>query len=454
MTIENTARKATSIKEVDQATRFTEPIGPDHAFYVEFQHVRGDFEERIVYRRLNVAQENGGFQFDPATSSSQKVLFFLGGMRGSGKTSELAKYARNLHRPECFFCVTCNIDDELDMNDIEYTDILIFQLEKLIAALKERELNVSDRVVTAMKTWFGEREKEINSTIKAETGMEFGYGIVQGNILQSLFGIVANIRAGLSASKAWVNTVRTTLKNKFPDFALLFNQFIEEVNIALRKNNLGKEVLFIVDGLEKTMTADLRKKIIIDESNRLRAIKAYTIFTLPIELMRERQRLQQFSIVETFPFVKLTDRAGHDIPAALETFREFVYRRIARELFESDAIVDEMIRLSGGSPRELLRILGTTALYYDASNAILNSKAFETARDRLASQAAQYINKEEWVKLKEIKQAIDLQTEVQFDDVLEDLLEKGHVMEYNDGSDKRPSPILTHSKLYNQVVLH
>ncbi|MBK9448591.1 MAG: AAA family ATPase [Bacteroidetes bacterium] len=260
MAIVNSAHKANHLSEVDQAVRFTEPIGPDHEFYVEFRDVRGDFEERIVYKRLNVSQLGGSFQFDPATSSSQKVLFFLGGMRGSGKTSELAKYSQNLHRPECFFCVTCNIDDELDMNDIEYTDILIFQLEKLIRQLNDQKLDISETVLKEMQRWFSEREKEIGTTIKADTGMEFGYGVTKGNVLQSLFGIVAYVRAGLSGSKQWVNTIRTSFKNRFPDFATRFNDFIEEANIALRKKGIGKEVLFIVDGLEKTMTADLRKK--------------------------------------------------------------------------------------------------------------------------------------------------------------------------------------------------
>lgn len=35
----------------------------------------------------------------------------------------------------------------------------------------------------------------------------------------------------------------------------------------------------------------MRRKVIIEEENRLRSIKANTLFTLPIELMSEIQRL-------------------------------------------------------------------------------------------------------------------------------------------------------------------
>jgi hypothetical protein len=125
------SRKATSLEEIDQAVKFNEPVGPAHPFYTDFSQVRGDFREKIVYRILNVKTTGGKFAFDPELNSGEKKLFFLGGMRGSGKTSELTKYAKNLHRPECFFVVTCNIDEALDMNDVEYMDVLIYQLERL-----------------------------------------------------------------------------------------------------------------------------------------------------------------------------------------------------------------------------------------------------------------------------------------------------------------------------------
>ena len=66
--------------------------------------------------------------------------------------------------------------------------------------------------------------------------------------------------------------------------------------------------MFVVDGLEKTMSANVRRKIVIDESNRIRQIKANTIFTLPIELMRDRNKLIMFSTVVCFPFIKLIEQ--------------------------------------------------------------------------------------------------------------------------------------------------
>ena len=125
----STYKKASQLIEVDNAVRFDVPLTPGHEFYTDFSDVRGDFEDRMIYKTLNVHPKN--FTFNTTINRENKVVLFLAGMRGSGKTSELSKIAQKLHHKDCFFCVTCNLDDGLDLNDMEYMDILIFQLERL-----------------------------------------------------------------------------------------------------------------------------------------------------------------------------------------------------------------------------------------------------------------------------------------------------------------------------------
>lgn len=444
-------KKATALEEIDQAVVFNEPVGPDHPFYTDFSTVRGDFEENRVYKILNVSRKSGNFSFD-IRNSRNKTLFFLGGMRGTGKTSELAKYVKNLHRPECFFCVTCNVDEELDMNDVEYMDILVFQLEKLTAMLDEREIKVDDGILERFEKWFQTRETEIKKSLKGEAGAEFGLDATGPSLLKAILGITGKLKLGITGSKERATVIRTTLKNRFPEFANLFNQFVEEVNLALRQNKAGQELLFVVDGLEKTMSVETRRKIVIEESNRLRQIKAYTIFTLPIELMRERQKIAQFSTIEAFPFVKLLQRDGTPIPAAIERFREFVDKRIAANLFESEAVVEKAILHGGGSPRELLRILENASFQADETKGKIDMPALDKALTRLGNQAAQYLTDEKLSKLKEISENNKNNRDTPFDDIIQEMLEDIIVMEYNDGSYKRVNPVVELSNLYRQYV--
>ena len=92
----NLYKKAKTLVEVDNAVRLDVPITPDHEFYTDFSDVRGDFEDRMIYKTLNVHPKT--FVFNRASNQGNKVVLFLAGMRGSGKTSELAKIAKKLNK--------------------------------------------------------------------------------------------------------------------------------------------------------------------------------------------------------------------------------------------------------------------------------------------------------------------------------------------------------------------
>jgi len=442
--------KATKLSEIDNAVKFDLPVDPSHPFFVDFSKVRGDFEEEVVYKSLNVDTNN--FTFDPGINNLNKTLLFISGMRGSGKTSELNKYAAKLDKPDCFFCVTCNIDTDLNLNDVEYMDILIFQLQKLVEKANDKGLELDNRIIESLQNWFTEKVVEINNRLKAEGSSEIEMTAGIPSIF-SFFGFTNKLKAAISGTKERSTQVRNTLKNNFTEFANKFNEFIEEVNLELRKKNIAREILFIIDGLEKAMSVDVRRRIILDESNRFQRIKANTIFTLPIELMKEQEYLKQFSQVVSFPFVKIRERNGNFIPEAIETFKEFVYKRIDKSLFEDETTVERAIKFGGGSPRELLRILQYANYSISGTAGIIDKNALDKGIKRLAGESAKYITEEEINKLMLIKKNISENKETLFDNVLQGMIEKLIVFEYNDGTYKRVNPVIEESNLYKQYVI-
>lgn len=444
--------KAHSLEEIDQAVRFNDPISPDHEFYTNFSDLRGDFEEKLIYKNLNVNYKKGEYSFDARLNSKNKSLLFLGGMRGTGKTTELAKYAKKLNTPNAFLCITCNIDENLNISNLEYMDILIFQLERLTEELDRRKVNVDKGIIGKMEKWFTARSQEVNKTLKGQLGLEIGGGVKKDGILSQLIGIFGSLKAGVTGSYERTETVRKILLNRFKDFANIFNQYIEEVNIAIRKKKIAREVLFIIDGLEKTMSVATRYKIIILEAGYIQQIKAYTIFTLPIELMKERAKLIRFSNLEIFPFVKLYEKNNEVIPEAFYRFSEFTYKRIDRKLFESEEVVQKAIRYSGGSPRELLRILELAAFFADEEKGFIEMKALDKALYRLANQTAAQITEPMLTKLQLIVNANQHNKLISPDKVLDELLEQNLVMEYNIDNYKRPNAILELSDLYQARV--
>lgn len=209
------SKKANTINEIDQAVKFNEPIGPSHSFFTDFSGLRGEFEDRIVYKSLNVRKEGGKFIFDSSIDGTSKTILFLGGMRGSGKTSELVKYAENLNSSSCFLCITCNIDQELAMNDLEYMDILILQLEQLTNELSKHDLSVDEGILQRMEEWFTQRAKEIKKALKGEVGFEAGVEVEATTPFFSLLNIFAKFKTGVTGSYERATIVRQNLKNNF-----------------------------------------------------------------------------------------------------------------------------------------------------------------------------------------------------------------------------------------------
>jgi len=444
-------KKATRLAEIDSAVNKFTPVTPDHPFYVDFKDLRGDFQERKVMRILKVeVNPDGSYIFDFRPNQANKTLLFLAGMRGLGKTSELAKYAKLLNSPGCFFVVTCNVDEELDMDNVQYMDVLIFQLEKLLSLAGKAGLKLDEGILKSMQKWFEDRVKEINTSLKGEGSAEIEVDSAQTipGLFAKLLGITAKLKLGLSGSRERAETIRTNFKNRFIDFSIKFNTFIEQTNEQLRRQQIGQEVLFIVDGLEKTMSADTRRKIILDESNRIRQIKANTIFTLPIELMKEEQRIRNFSEIITFPFIKVKERDGKMVAPAMEKLREFVFKRIDSRLFDDASTVDVAIHHSGGSPRQLLRIIEHANWRADDSLGIITQRNMEDAIDELGNNIARYLEPEDFILLKELKSELIAGNPIGFNSKIQGLLEKEVIFEYNDGTYKCVNPLLERSKLY------
>jgi hypothetical protein len=446
----NQFKKATTLSEFYNAVDFNIVVTPDHEFFTEFSDVRGDFEDQMIYKSFKVNPKTFVYSQEPGLST--KPNLFLAGMRGSGKTSELAKISKKLHNKNCFFCVTCNLDEGLSTDNMEYMDIVIFQMERLFEELEKIGLNIDNGTITSLQSWFSERVKEINHAIKQENGFEMEIGAETPSLF-SFLKIAAKLKSNLTGSRENADKIRMVFRNNFTDFARKFNEVIEKVSITLREIDFAREILFIIDGLEKTATSEVRKKVIEEITDRIRYIQVNTIFTLPIELMSERPRLIQFSKVVSFPFVKIVERDGTKVAEAIDRFRQFVYRRIDQSLFESTDVVDKAIMMAGGSPRELLRILQYANLYADEDAGVITMSNLDKGIKKLAAEDSQFLTQDDLNKLKELKEAnIENRPMPPYNEVWQDLLEKQIVLEYNDGTYKRVRPVIEISQLYQYYV--
>ncbi len=425
--------KANTFYEIQDAVAFNNPIDEKNEFYTDFSGFRKGFNEKKIFKYLNI---------NPTTKEcnkiSQTLKLFLSGHRGTGKTTELLKLKNEIDETTCFFTVFCDLsDEELDVNNIDFIDIIILILEKLTETLKERKIDIPKANIEPFYNWYEQRITEINNQTDESASIE-----VEGKAgidLFSLFSLVSKTKGKLSGSNSTKETIRKVFKNKFSDFSLKFNEFILDIKDYLLKNGISKDLLFIIDGFEKIGSLEDRKKILIDNSNKFVEIKANMIITLPIELFSEVSRLKEFASHISFPLITLDNNSK-------ERFKEFIYKRIEKNLFDSEQTVEKIIYYGAGSPRETLKIISNA--YIQAEGEIIDLKSVQDAQKSISEELMKYLDEKEISLLKQVY----TKTKIPFSDELAKLLIKKVLLDYEDGLEREINPILLDNEDFINLI--
>lgn len=425
--------KANSFYEIQDAVAFNNPIDEKNEFYTDFSGFRKGFNEKKIFKYLNI---------NPTTKEcnkiSQTLKLFLSGHRGTGKTTELLKLKNEIDETTCFFSVFCDLsDEELDVNNIDFIDIIILILEKLTKTLDDKKIDIPKANIKPFYNWYEQRITEINNQTDESASIE-----VEGKAgidLFSLFSLVSKTKGKLSGSNSTKETIRKVFKNKFSDFSLKFNEFILDIKDYLLKNGISKDLLFIIDGFEKIGSLEDRKKILIDNSNKFVEIKANMIITLPIELFSEVSRLKEFASHISFPLITLDNNSK-------ERFKEFIYKRIEKNLFDSEQTVEKIIYYGAGSPRETLKIISNA--YIQAEGEIIDLKSVQDAQKSISEELMKYLDEKEILLLKQVY----TKTKIPFSDELAKLLIKKVLLDYEDGLEREINPILLDNKDFINLI--
>jgi hypothetical protein len=425
--------KANTFYEIQDAVAFNNPIDEKNEFYTDFSGFRKGFNEKKIFKYLNI---------NPTTKEcnkiSQTLKLFLSGHRGTGKTTELLKLRNEIDETTCFFSVFCDLsDEELDVNNIDFIDIIILILEKLTKTLDDKKIDIPKANIEPFYDWYEQRITEINNQTDESASIE-----VEGKAgidLFSLFSLVSKTKGKLSGSNSTKETIRKVFKNKFSDFSLKFNEFILDIKDYLLKNGISKDLLFIIDGFEKIGSLEDRKKILIDNSNKFVEIKANMIITLPIELFSEVSRLKEFASHISFPLITLDNNSK-------ERFKEFIYKRIEKNLFDSEQTVEKIIYYGAGSPRETLKIISNA--YIQAEGEIIDLKSVQDAQKSISEELMKYLDEKEISLLKQIY----TKTKIPFSDELAKLLIKKVLLDYEDGLEREINPILLDNEDFINLI--
>lgn len=332
------------------------PLHPgQQELYVNLDDVRG--KTGIVQRMAQKIRLSG-----------QPTCQILTGHRGSGKSTELWQLRHALQDSDAdntrYFVVQVQADDQLDRNDIDFPDVLIAIVRQLSAQLRDRagiELKPGyfrDRL---------DRLKNLSLSDISFDGLQLDAGLAQ---------LSARIKTSPDAREE----IRKALEPDTDNWLRAANDVIGEAVQELRKKDFCGLVV-IVDDLDKMITrphpaagCSTTEYLFVHRSAQLTAFACHLVYTLPIELAyshHEKTISQLYGgHLPVVPMTKITTPPpkSRTYSAGMKKFREMVNARLKQihateqDLFQSDRVRNDLIKLTGGQPTELMTMIREAAV--------------------------------------------------------------------------------------------
>lgn len=400
--------------------KFNEALKPGDKRYVDLNKARGE----DVYNRL---LKPLGFDknFTPKLIGEDENHYILFcGHRGCGKSTELNLIAEKLHRPDGYFVVQCNIVEDLDINNIEYVDILFLVAQKIAEALDKEGIAIDERHVKDLQDFFNERivsqvkKKDFEASINTGVQSKLGFAFIGA--------IFANITSAFKTSSTHAEEVRRLVKNQFSMFKTTFNRMLDEIKQKLIAEKKGKALLVVIDGTDRLTREDC-DHIFLNHASQLTQLETNFVYTVPIHLVYESNQVKNFYEAPfVLPNVILEKGREKGKQTGWDAMKQLIYRRIHPDLFDSKKTVDFIIEMSGGHIRELIHILQEAFNASDTEK--FDKKAAAAGIERLKADYMRILNSEGYLRLVKLEKEDDKES----DDIMKTLLFNSVVLEYND----------------------
>lgn len=419
-----------SVIEVISQLDFTEALAADDPRYVQTQEARGS---QNTLRRL---ARNFGLNIEKnrLTPPQQMHMLFFGHV-GSGKTTELRHYARELHGPERLFVVEVNIANHLDRNDLQYAETLILMARTLLERLAKDGVGINDARLEPLKKWFDERVLIDDSTreflLETKAGVENKLPVVP-----YLLNLFARVTTAFKINTTHKEQLRSVIRNTFVQLADLFNALLRDAENQLREHGLGQRILFIIDGTDKLRGEDTIK-FFVHDVEQLLAIRTLALYTAPLSLKYEGSGVLRLNADVMLPMIKPEERDGTPCEVGLAALRDILLHRADRALFASEAEISSLAESSGGHPRELLRLLKLCCEFADDD--LIDAKTVDLAIRQLASEYRRFLEPDDYKLLQQMDTS---NVHAGNDDRTRKLLYNLALIEYNDGSWRRCHPVV------------
>ncbi|NER81350.1 MAG: AAA family ATPase [Leptolyngbya sp. SIO1D8] len=411
----------------------------DEKYYIDFSEVRGS----------NLVQE---LKRTITFSGQEPTCQLFTGHIGCGKSTELSRLQRDL-AAEGYHVVYFESTDDLDMGDVDISDILLAIAKRVSQSLEAAKLQLApNRFQQLLKS----AADLLNSEV---TGLKMKMPEVAG--LPAIDEVGMSADAGTYSLSFGIGELTTKAKDSKDVRSLLrqhleprINTILDVINSELidtanqQLMDVGKAgLVVIVDNLDridnKPRVQERRQPeyLFVDRGDQLKKLRCHVVYTIPLVLSfsNEQENLtNRFGASpQVLPMVRTHNRDGSPSDAGLAALRQMVLarafpdlsaeQRLAKvtELFDSMDTLDRLCLASGGHVRNLLVLINYCLKKADPpfTQALLN----QVVSLRL-SDLAKAIDGDEWTLLREVHRTKAVRGEGEYQALLRSLF----VFEYRD----------------------
>ena len=286
-------------------------------------------------------------------NKNKQNIFFIAGQRGNGKSTilnnlkhenkefEESYEIRHIQAMEVFKYDDIDIVDILlgigfnliDNNDLEAPKKEELETEFRTSLIEVEEINSGELTKTKTEATNGSSQVSADATVTAKVGF------------MSFFNAKASMSSTYKADENIRKEAKRIYKFKNKDLLTMINSLILKYR---QLKNSSKEILLILDGLEKLNNID---DVFTKDIDILRDLECFKIITMPVYL----KGVVDIYNVKAIDFTMEMDKDGNI--KNLELLKDVITSRIENLNLITDEAIELAIKMSGGNLRQLLEII-------------------------------------------------------------------------------------------------
>ena len=411
----------------------------DGKYYIDFSDVRGSDLVREFKRTITF-------------SDQEPTCQLFTGHIGCGKSTELSRLRQELEN-DGYHVVYFESTDDLDMGDVDISDILLAIAKQVSKSLETARLRLQpNKFQTLLKSTADLLNSEVTGlkvNIPEVAGFKVGetVGLSAEDSSYSLAFGIGELTTKAKDSKDVRSLLRQHLEPRVNSILEAINsELIDAANQQLRAQNKAGLVVIVdnldrIDNKQRFQGRRQPEYLFVDRGDQLKKLRCHVVYTVPLVLSfsNEQENLtNRFgSAPQVLPMVRTQNRDGSPCEAGVSALRQMILarafpeltaqERLARvgDLFDSLATLDHLCIASGGHVRNLLVLINYCLKKADPpfTDQLLN----RVVSLRL-SDLTKAIDFEEWDLLREVNRTKTVRGEGEYQSLLRSLF----VFEYRD----------------------